>query len=285
MPGQTRKIRRNAVIVRPTTRAVVVAPRRPRGRRPFAMKSRAPIVKLVRAIMKREEETKYVANQYNAALAPLANQWYSVGSLAAAGSWFPALPALGQGTGDYQRVGSKIQPVSAAVSLKVFFDPQNIEAASLYGVIYYGTSKSVKSYNAGLPIGNQQILDQGDGTNTTFNGDIYKLNHPIDKKQFNLKRIVFRLTKTPGIQNSDLSGNDVAGGNYSTANGLECRNFLLKLRPPKNMMYEANTDVWPSNYAPVYGVGFCHADGSPLTVADQTLVKVSSHCHMYFKDA
>lgn len=248
-------------------------------------KKTSNLTRLIQSVVRREEETKYVANQYDGALVALANQWYSQGSLAAVGAWYPAIPKLGEGTGDYQRVGGKIHPTSVAVSLKVFFNPQNVDANSIYGVIYYGTSKMVKSWNNAAPIGNAAILDQGDGTNTTFSGDIFKLNHPVDRKGFNIKRIVFRMAKTPGIQNNDISGNTVVGGNYSTANGMECRKFLLNIQHPKTLMYEDNTDGWPSNFAPFYAVGFCHADGSPLVVADNTLVKVSSHCHMYFKDA
>lgn len=249
------------------------------------MKTKSKFAQLVRSIVRREEETKYVANQYDGGLAPLANQWFSAGSLAAVGSWYPAIPALGQGTGDYQRVGNKVHPTSLVVSLKVHFNPENIDANSLYGVIYYGTSKATKSWNIQSPIGNAAFLDQGDGTNTTFDATLYKLNHPVDKKQFNIRRIVFRMAKTPGIQNNDISGNAVTGGNYSTANGMECKNFLLRFTPPKSLLYETNTDTWPSNYAPVYAVGFLHADGSGLKVADNTLVQVSSQCHLHFKDS
>lgn len=258
------------------------------GKRRFAMRGKAartPLVRLIRNVMKREEETKYVANSYDAALLPLANTWYSQGSLGAAGQWFPALPALAQGTGDYQRVGSKITPVGTSVTMKIGFNPANVDAASIYGVIYYGTSKAVKSWNVTNPIGNQQILEGGDGINYTFNGDRFRLNFPVDKKLYNMKRIVFRLAKTPGIQNSDISGATVTGGNYSTANGYQCRNIKLNIRAPKKITYEDNVDTWPSNFAPVFGVGFCHADGSTLTVADQNLLTVSSQCHMWFKDA
>lgn len=241
--------------------------------------------RMVQQIVRRNEETKYVANQYDGGLAPLANQWYSQGSLAAVGAWYPAIPKLNQGTGDYQRVGNKIHPTSVAVSLKIHFNPENVDANSLFGVIYYGTARASKSWNVQSPVGNAAILDQGDGTNTTFDATLYKLNHPVDKKNFMFKRILFRLTKVPGIQNNDISGNTVVGGNYSTANGLQCKNFLLKFTPPKTIMYEDNTDGWPSNYAPVYAVGFLHADGSGLKVADNTLVQVSSQCHMHFKDA
>lgn len=260
--------------------------RRVAGRRGYKMKNlrNRPLAKYIRAVMRREEETKYVANQYDSALVPLANSWYSSGSLNAAADWYPALPALAQGTGDFQRIGAKVHPTSVSVSLKIGFNPQSVDAASLYGVIYYGVSKSIKDYQSN-PIGAQQILDVGDGTNTTWIGLRERLNYPIDKNLYTMKRIVFRLTKTPGIQNSDLSGASVTGGNYSTANGLECRNFLLKFKAPKTLKYDNATDIWPTNFAPIYGVGFCHADGSALVAADAKLVLVNSHNHMYFKDA
>lgn len=270
-------------------RARVIARRRIGARRKrFAMRGKMankPLVKLIRAVMKREEETKYVANSYDSALNALANTWNSAGTLAAATAWYPAIPKLNQGTGDYQRVGSKIQPVSCTVSMKVGFNPQDLSANSLYGVVYYGTSKAVRSWLAAQPIGNQQILDGGDGINYTFNGDRFRLNYPVDKKLYNLKRIVFRLSKTAGIQNSDQGGAGTQPGSFSTANGTQCRNITLKLRAPKKLLYEDNVDGWPSNFAPMFAVGFCHADGSPLTAADSTLVQVSSQAHMYFKDA
>lgn len=120
-------------------RARVIARRRIGARRKrFAMRGKMankPLVKLIRAVMKREEETKYVANSYDSTLAPLANTWNSAGTLAAATAWYPAIPKLNQGTGDYQRVGSKIQPVSCTVSMKVGFNPKTL-APILYMVSF-----------------------------------------------------------------------------------------------------------------------------------------------------
>lgn len=273
---------------RATLRRYRAQQRRKYNRRGYAMKSlrNRPLAKYIRQVMRREEETKYVANQYDSALTALANTWNPTGSLAAATDWYPALPSLGEGTGDYQRIGSKIKPVKATVSMKIGFASDISGAHSLYCVIYYGTTKAIKSYNVSVPPGSaQQILDVGDGTNTTWNGDRFRLNYPVDRKLFNLKRIVFRLTKTDGIQNVDTITPTPVGGNYSTANGLQCKNITLTFRPPKTLSYNDNTDTWPSNYAPIYGIGFCHADGSALTNADTTLLDVSTHCHLWFKDA
>lgn len=238
----------------------------------------------VMRVINRQEETKYVANAKDGGLVDLPNYWYSTGSLAAA-DYVPGMPALTQGTDDYQRIGNVVRPKKVSVSIKVGLNPQNIQACSLLGVIYYGTSKDEKNWSVNSPAGNGQILDDGDGTTTAWQGLKYQLNNPIERHQYNLKRIVFRLSKTEGIQNADISGATVTQGNYSTSNGLSVKNFLISFKPPKSLQYKSNTSVFPTNFAPFWGIGFCHADGSPLQVADNELVQVTSKCHMYFKDA
>jgi len=249
-------------------------------------KTKNPLIRLIQKVVGRNEETKYVANSpSDGAGGVLGPMWYPVGNLTAIGDFYPALPALDQGTDDYERVGNKIAPTSIKVSLKIGLNPQNVQAASLLGVIYYGTDRAGKSWNNVHPLQTASILDNGDGTNTNFNGVRMDLTKPTDKKLVSLKRIVFRLSKTEGIQNGDLSGASVVQGNYSTSNGLSCKNFLLTFRPPKALTYLTKADTFPQNYAPFFAVGFCHADGSALTAADDNLVNVNSRVHMYFKDA
>lgn len=238
----------------------------------------------VMRVINRTEETKYVANAKDGGLVDLPNYWYPPGDLPAA-EFIPGMPALTQGTDDYQRVGNVVKPKSIAVSVKVGLNPQNTQACSLLGVIYYGTSKDEKNWGANSPAGNGQILDEGDGTTTAWSGVKFQLNMPIERHQYNLKRIVFRLSKTEGIQNADISGNEVVQGNYSTSNGLSVKNFMLRFKAPASLQYKSGTAVFPSNFAPFWGIGFCHADGSPLVAADRELVQVTSRCHMYYKDA
>jgi len=258
-----------------------------RSRVPRNMKkSKNPLVRLIQKVVGRNEETKYVANApSDGAGGVLGTMWYSPGGLAGINEFYPALPALTQGTDDYQRVGNKINPTSIKVSLKIGLNPQNIEACSLLGVIYYGTDRAGRTWNNVHPLQTAGILDNGNGTNSTWTGNRADLAKPTDKKLVTLKRIVFRLSKTEGIQNADVSGATVTQGNYSTANGLSEKNFLLTFRPPKSLTYLTAADTFPQNYAPFFAVGFCHADGSALTGADEELVNVNSRVHMYFKDA
>lgn len=249
------------------------------------VRPRGAFAKKVLQVVGRTEETKYVANAVDANKAPLATLWYAAPSIAAVGDFNPALPTLTQGTDDYQRVGNKIQPKSLAVSLKIGLRAEDLSANSLIGVIYYGTSRTEKTWQNNNPLQTAAILDNGDGTNTIFGATRYDLTKPLDKKIVNARRITFRLSKTAGIQNSDNGGATTVPGNFSTSNGLSEKTFMLRFKVPKTLVYQQNTATMPTNYAPWYAIGFCHADGSPPQAADAQLVNVNAKCHMYFKDA
>lgn len=241
--------------------------------------------KKVLAVVKRQEETKYVANDFDSTGAAHNPVWYTTPNIVNVGSIVPAIPQMQQGTGDYERVGQRVNPVSLSVNLRIGFNPLDLSANSLIGVIYYGTSKAGKSWATGNPLQTAAFLDNGDGTNSTWAGLRNQLNLPIDKTLVNMKRITFRLSKSGGIQNNDAGAAADPPGNFSTSQGLSEKNFVLNFKPPKSLVYNLIGDNYPQNYAPFYVIGFCHADGSVPTLYDRTLVNVSSRVHMRFKDA
>lgn len=268
-----------------TTRLGRPEVRRMRAAGKRQVRPKGAFAKKVMAVVGRREETKYVANAVDSNRAALPNLWYTSPNIVAVGNFNPALPTLTQGTDDYQRVGNKIAPKSLAVSLKIGLRAEDLSANSLIGVIYYGTSRTEKTWQNNNPLQTAAILDNGDGTNTIFGGTRFDLTKPLDKKLVNARRITFRLSKTAGIQNSDNGGATTVPGNFSTSNGLSEKSFILRFRPPKSLSYQLATSTMPTNYAPWYVIGFCHADGSAPTAADAELVNVNAKCHMYFKDA
>lgn len=256
--------------------------RRPVGRK--ARRATDPFAKRVLAVLKRQEETKYVANDYSAAGTPNGSNWLVSPTLATLGDFIPAIPQLTQGTGDFERIGAKVSPMKVSATLKIGFEPMDLSSNSLIGVIYYGTSKTEKTWQNANPLPTPAILDNGDGTVSSWTGTRAQLNCPIDKQTFNMKRIVFRLSKTAGLQNSDVA-TGAANGNMSTSNGLSEKSFTLNFKPPKTLTYGATANLYPQNYAPFYAISFCHADGSAATVGDRNLVTVSSKVHMTYKDS
>lgn len=269
-----------------TVRATPGEMRRARAaRRAPKKKTGRSFAKKVMAVVKRQEETKYVATDNDAAGAPHGPVWYASPNMVNINSISPAIPALVNGVGDYQRVGQKIQPTSLYTNLRIGFNATDLSANSLIGVIYYGTTTQAGSWANANPLPTTSFLDNGDGTNTTWAGLRNQLNLPTDRTLVKVKRITFRLSKSEGLQNGDLGGAGAQNGNYSTSNGISEKNFVLRFKPPKTLVYNMIADSLPQNYAPFYYVGFCHADGSGITETDKQLVNISSRVHMRFKDA
>lgn len=241
--------------------------------------------KRVLAVVRRTEETKYVANDFDSQGVAHPTSWNPTPNMVSIGSIVPAIPQLGAGVGDFQRVGQKISPVSISCNLRIGFNPTDLSANSLIGVIYYGTSKGAKTWEGQIPLSSVAMLDNGDGTNVGWTGLRNQLNLPIDRTLVTLKRITFRLSKTAGIQNSDMGLPATVPGNYATSNGLSEKSFNLRFRAPRVLSYNQQTDLYPQNYAPFYFVGFCHADGSVYQGEDLRLVAVNSRVHMRFKDS
>lgn len=278
MPGPVRSAFAKARLALTQARRAA-ARRRPRrgGKKTFAKK--------VMSVIKRQEETKYVATDNDATGAPHGPVWYASPNMVNINSISPAIPALTNGVGDYQRIGQKIQPTSLYTNLRIGFDAADLSANSLIGVIYYGQTTQKGSWANANPLPTTAFLDNGDGTNTTWAGLRNQLNLPTDRTLVRVKRITFRLSKSDGLQNGDLGGAGAQNGNFSTSNGLSEKNFVLRFKPPKTLVYNMIADSLPQNYAPFYYVGFCHADGSALTPSDRALVNISSRVHMRYKDA
>lgn len=241
--------------------------------------------KRVLAVVNKTEETKYVANDYDSAGHANNTPWYPVPGITNTGSVVPAIPQMAQGVTDYQRVGQRVSPVSLKVDLDIGMNSEDLSANSVMVAIWYGTSKESKSWVGGSPLSTISFLDNGQGTNQSWAGVRGQLNFPSDPTLNTLKRIVFPLSKSGGLQNQNGSSLTTQG-NFSTSNGTSHKHITLKFNPPKTLIYNKETDLYPTNYAPFYYIGFCNADGSTTNmIQSQTLVNVSSRVHMKYKDA
>lgn len=253
--------------------------RKPRG------KKRPTLQQLVVKVVKGQAETKYCSNAYQNNLAPLPANWFAPTNLTAIGSYYPAIPAVNQGVGDFQRVGEKIMPTSLKTTLNFGYKATDVSCNEIIVVVYYGTTKAGKTWQAGTPIQSaNDLLDNGDGTTGAFIGQKSDLLYPINKDMNNAKRLVFRMGKSSGVL-MDNGSAAVLNGAFSTSNGTSFAQCTLTFKPPKALYYEAAANLWPSNYAPWYAVSFTRVDDQATSaVLDDKLLVVSALNHMYFKD-
>lgn len=245
-------------------------------------RGRPTLASLVAKVMKGQSETKYVSNAYEDSTTPFAINWSAPINLSTVNTYHPALPALGQGVGDYQRVGNKVMPTKLYTDLTVGYQATDISCNEVIVTIYYGTTKAGKTWQASTPIQSAgDLLDNGDGTTSSFSGIKSDLLYPINKAMNNARQITFRLGKSEGLLNP--SGALLQGG-YATSNGGSFKKLRLNFKPPKSLVYDQTAYVWPSNYAPWYAISFTRVDDIQTSSIDEGRINVSSLNHMYFKD-
>jgi len=246
-------------------------------------KSKNPFTAKVEKILSRKLESKYIRETIASEPAP--TLWNSV--ISGSADWYRCLPLVARGTGSHQRVGDHIQPTSLTMNWSFRFATEDENTRDIFVVLYVLQSKSNKDYltnNAGgaLSANFNQYLDNGNDTTTNFNGTWVDAQKPINKENFTLitKKII-PLIKGSGVPN----GSGVvpsARGMYTHERSVRATySYTIKKLP--TFLYSDVSLARPSNYSPVWAVGYYYGDG---TAADSGtgILDVAMDTHLYFKD-
>jgi len=190
-----------------------VRPRRTRA----APKTKKAITKLVKRVVRGQAETKEVA-------------WYN-GPVPSNGTYAQAnyinqnaiitnnatdilrlIPLVAQGTGDNQRIGERIQPISLTVQGSVclptnsFNDPTGSLFNDEYVIIYVVQHVTLKSYQS-LVTGNDftQLLRTGENTTVAYQGHVWDSQMPVENAYY-------RLLKKKKLRIRNMGVKPAAGG-------------------------------------------------------------------------
>lgn len=243
-----------------------------------AAKGKTTFVKKVLAIVARKEETKYVSQQLQ--------QQVAMGqALITPAGLFNCLTPVGQGVGDFQRIGEKISPVRAAIDFSFNFTPEQSNnqdvVVNLWVVIAKGANSRVALPN--VPIG--QFLNVGNGTNRDPDDAnqplmLTQVNHmPLNKDQYTgLKHYQFRMRRGTGAQANQGPATIVAPTGVPAS---EDQKYIRYSWKPPTLKYNTNADQFPTSHYPVYGYWCTNADGS----AYGDTLHISTRTHLWFKDA
>lgn len=218
----------------------------------------------------------------------------TLGERATTQFWNVALPAQIQAglsstsAADYNRIGDKIEPVKHQVKMTIRFaqksmggDPPSYQAQDvpldLTVYVFYGYIKSMKTYQGNVSYigrsavvdGQQEavkamnnLLDDGDGTFSTFTGDPILAQQPLsDYVDMKVKKI--HLRRAAGWINTNAN-NGGAAPNGDSQNTLS-KTIVLKFKPKAKLIYKTATDLYPENYAPVYALGYVFNDATAST--------------------
>jgi len=264
------------------------------------------LVTAVKSVLNRNLESKYCRETIVSEGSTVFNS-----TVLGSADWYRACPLVSRGSNSNQRIGDKIQPKSLKVNWKFRFDKNDQNTRDIFVVLYLLTSKSNKDYNTNnnsgaLAANFNQYLDNGNDTTTYFGGTWADSQKPINRENFTLlSKKVINLIKPTGLANGsgvvgpallDTSGNvvrDLSGapvylaagsdGMYAHERSVRAQYSYTFKSLPKDFLYSDVSLSRPSNFAPVWAVGYYYADGSsPDTAAG--LLYAACETHLYYKD-
>jgi len=239
---------------------------------------------LAKSIMKSASETKEVAwysgpvpSNGTFAQAAYINQNANISSNAT--DIQRLIPYIVAGTGDNQRIGEKVSPISLNVKGSVSFlktqvnpsDNTSGRTADIYVVIYFLQHVTLKSY-AALTANNDftQLLRTGENSTVPFNGHVWESQMPVEDAYYRLlkkKKFRLRFTGTQQAAGGDPPGNAWVSQSNCHSYRAEYNVNLSKHLPAQFKYPESNATSGlndPTNSSIFMCMGAYQADGSVL---------------------
>lgn len=241
-------------------------------------KARKAFAKRVLAVVGRKQETKYVSSQVQQQV-PMGQ------ALITPAGFFNCLTPVGQGNGDFQRVGEKIQPVRACIDFSFNWNNDNSNNQDVVVNLWIVTAKGANSRIAlpSVPIG--ELLNVGNGTNRDPDDGnqplmLTQVNHmPLNTDQYtSLKHYRFRMRRGVGAQANQGPATIIAPTGVTAK---EDQRYIRYSWKPPTLSYNTAADQFPTSHYPVYGYWVTNADGS----AYGDTLHISTRTHLWFKDA
>lgn len=250
--------------------------RRRRANKKNRAKATGAFRKKVLSVIRAQAETKQ-------AFHALSSISYNSG-INAIGDVTRIVPSIGQGTGDFQRIGDQLHGLSLTIKGAVVYNPSvgqyGTYANSRLGVRMmivqprqYSNLDDVQS-NAGAWL--TFLLKKG-GTTTAFTGVLSDLWAPI-----NSDGIIKYYDKVVYL---DAPYQQTAVGSVTMGNSTRIFKHTMKLRN-KVLKYDSSISggLNATNYAPVFLIGYVHMDGSAPDVAT-TAIQLSYDTVFNYEDA
>lgn len=250
--------------------------RRPRKR---AVNKTKPLLKMVKQMVLKNQETKFASNQYT----------YTGfnSSINSSGDYIVCLPNVSQGTAQNNRIGGSIKPIKLVIRGYYVYRTDALSGARVIGTrLFCFSDKTVSSYPVLTSAGaNFQLLDLG-GSPTTYTGTPmnYITPHNTDafKWYFDKRHVI---QKPYGLTNSlsPSSTTDVTGFDRSMI-----RPFTITIpasKMPSVLRYdESISSTVPVNFAPLLALGYSDLLAFP---ADTVLQQLGMEfcATLYYKDA
>lgn len=203
-------------------------------------------------------------------------------AITAPGEFYMLIPPVTQGVGDNQRIGNTILPQSLITKVNCCVTSRQESTVSIYAHFFFMTHKSLKDWKQTSSIVAANLLDNGDGTNTGFDGTSYHAMLPINKTEFNLiahKKILLQKgANNPNVAYAPTETNATDTFKYFAS-------FSQKIPLPKKLQYLVAGDPRPTNSFPMMCCAFTATDQQGTTILSAQQLRVQAQSHLYYKDA
>jgi len=295
---------------------------KPTWRRKLRRGPTTGLAKAITTVINRKTETKYIGQWLTTSAMPTGvapftgPKWQNVVQpLGVTNNWCVALPAQAEIETPFGRDGIRIEPLSHRVKMTLRIAPGytgtgpfqfnaqqvplDVTAYIFYGYIpslktYQGSAASTLVQNTVCVTGQNEaqrayghLLENGDNTFTPFTGDPALAQLPMSK-YVNMKVMKLHYRQGYGWINtaSGLVGDNTPVPNTDSQNTLS-KTVTLKFKPPAKLLYKTSTDIYPENYAPVYGVAYVYNDAlgfQAVPAGNPGALEYVAQAQMWFKD-
>lgn len=248
------------------------------GARPERTIRRKATTTLIKQVLNRQLETKYVAQQVQLA------GFTIPGKIQPSVDYHTLIPDVVQQTtvaASNTREGDKIEPLRAKVSGHIWYDNLDTTVGNIVFVkLFFVTPKNIKSASqvAGISDG---LLESGTADPSSWTAARQDLQafFPVCKENYTLlKTKTFKLVKNGGLP----IGNQET---HSTNIGKDRYSFSYSWKPP-TLKYDTDASQQPSNHLPLmfcvaYSPGYNYDTDASLVGQ----VKMNWNIEMFYKDA
>lgn len=253
----------------------------------LAPKTRQAVATIAKQIVRRNEETKYVAGWADDGSGGYLRAPYGLTPVdpatPALNSVVSGIPPVPQGTGSAQRIGDKIKPISFSSKVLLRLNPDTAIKSIAPDVkvhIWYGF---IRKLNGAMTIPAQPVyaatqatlLDLGNGVAGAWGGDLAGSLMPHNKNVVMMKHRVVRLYRSQGQFNAATDLPAAPPAREQTV-------VTLKYKVPSVLRFFGDSDVLPENYFPVMFIGYgVTTDDNAL----QNIVEYKVLKQLWYKDA
>ena len=146
---------------------------------------------------------------------------------------------------------------------------------------FFLESPQVKDFANSSAIPITSLMDDGNGSHTTFDGTSQTSLYTVNRQSFRVirvlkKRMIYNVPQVYSSQTQSVA-QDPSQGHHSVS---------LDIPLPKKFVYATEAASWPNNYSPFFCLGFIDNTYNGDTAPGITLsVQVEGRSELWFKDA